>query len=272
MKHFLLWPLILPLAAAGSASGALLFSDNFNAPDIANLDQSDQTGRRSGSNTQIQVRSSRIQHGIVGNQLDFLTTGTGRIRFHDDPDNNTTTPGTWHDWAAGPDGVAILAAGGFRVEFDWIAGNSTSPNWVSVNTGITGPGAPEPPFRVNHGETDIGMLFRFNGDTELFDNGVNLGAQGSFSPTIGNRHLVLDYHFNSFANGSPVSLVASVDGTEVYNGSGFTWDNNGGEFYFEIGTLESTRLDNVAISTIPEPSGVLLCGLGGVSLLLRRRR
>jgi hypothetical protein len=70
------------------------------------------------------------------------------------------------------------------VAFDWIAGNDTSNNWVSVNMGISGTGVPEPAFRVNHAETDIGMLFRFNGDTELFDNGANLGAQGSFVPTV----------------------------------------------------------------------------------------
>ena len=86
------------------------------------------------------------------------------------------------------------------------------------------------------------------------------------------RHLVLDYTFTSFADGSPVNLAASVDGTEVFNGGGFTWDNNGGEFYMEIGTLENTRLDNLAISTIPEPSGALLGALGCLALMQRRRR
>ena len=67
------------------------------------------------------------------------------------------------------------------------------------------------------------MLFRYNGATELFDNGVNLGAQGSFPATIGLRHVTMDLSFNSFADGTAVSMVANVDGTEVFNGGGFTW-------------------------------------------------
>lgn len=253
------------------APAVTLFQDNFNAPDTGNLDLSDQSGRRSGIAPDIQVRSSRIQHGIASNQLDFLDTRTGRIRFHDDPDNDTTTAGPWHDWASGATGSTILSTGNLRVAFDWIAGNDTSENWISVNMGISGPGAPEPGFRVNEAETDIGMLFRFNGLTELFDNGANLGPQGSFPATVGTRRVTLDYNFSDFADGSNVALIANVDGTEVYNGNPFTWDNNGGELFVEIGTLENTRLDNLTISSIPEPATPLLA-LTGLAGLVRRRR
>ncbi|MDF1713172.1 MAG: hypothetical protein P1U90_13090 [Akkermansiaceae bacterium] len=228
----------------------LLLQDTFDAPDTGNLDQSDQTGRRSGVASDIQIRSSRIQHGIAGNRLNFLNNRTGRIRFHQDPDNDTTTAGVWHNWASPSTGPLILSGGGIRVEFDWIAGNSDSNNWVSVNMGISGPGTPEPGFRVNEPETDVGLLFRFNGGTQVFDNGTGLGAQGSFTPTIGTRHVVVDFSFITFDDGGNIDVVATVDGTEVYNGTGFTWDNNLGELYFEIGTLESTLLDNVAISAI----------------------
>lgn len=253
------------------ASGVVLFQDNFDAPDTGNLDLSDQSGRRSGLVPEIQVRSSRIQHGIASNQLNFLDNRTGRIRFHDDVDNDNTTAETWHNWASGLTGTTILSSQNLRVAFDWIAGNDTSDNWISVNMGISGPGAGEPAFRVNHAETDIGMLFRFSGLTELFDNGANLGAQGTFTPTVGTRRVTLDYNFSDFNDGTSVGLIASVDGTEVYNGNPFTWENNGGELYFEIGTLENTRLDNVSISSIPEPSAALLA-LVGLAGLTRRKR
>jgi len=123
------------LLAATASAGPILLSDNFNAPDTTNLDLSDQTNRRSGLTPDIQVRSSRIQHGSSGNQLNFLTASTGRIRFQDDPDNDVNTAGPWHDWASGTTGSQILADGGLRIEFDWNAGNNTSANWVSIIVG-----------------------------------------------------------------------------------------------------------------------------------------
>ncbi|MGI9240364.1 MAG: hypothetical protein ACR2RV_06155 [Verrucomicrobiales bacterium] len=271
MKQLLTITSLLGLSAF-PASAVLLFADNFNAPDTANLDLSDQTGRRSGLNTQIQVRSSRIQHGIAANQLNFLDNRTGRIRFHNDLDGDVNTSETWHDWSTGPAGAQILADGGLRVEFDWIAGNDTSTNWVSINAGHSNEAAGEPGFRVNEASNDIGFLLRFNGQSELFDNGVNLGAQGSHTPTIGLRHVTVDYLFNSFADGTSVTMNANVDGTTIYSGSPFTWDGNGGEFYMELGTLESTSIDNVSISSIPEPSIGCLLAFSSLALLRRRRK
>ncbi|MGI9243556.1 MAG: hypothetical protein ACR2RV_22335, partial [Verrucomicrobiales bacterium] len=206
--------------------------------------------RRSGLNTQIQVRSSRIQHGITANQLNFLNNRTGRIRFHNDLDGDVNTGEDWYDWSTGITGTQILAGGGIRVEFDWDASNDTSNNWVSVNAGHSNEAAGEPGFRVNEASNDIGILFRFNGLSELFDNGENLGAQGDHVPTIGLRHITVEYYFDSFANGTSVTMTADVDGTMIYTGSPFTWDGNDGEFYMEIGTLESTLIDNVRISTV----------------------
>lgn len=265
--------LISSCLALGSPNlpAVVLFADRFDAPDTNNLDLSEQSGRRSGLRSDLQVRSSRIQHGIVDNQLDFLTVRTGRIRFHDDADNDQSTAGPWHNWASGVTGATITASQNLRVAFDWIAGNDSSLNWVSVNAGISGPGAPEPGFRVNHAETDLGMLLRFNGETQLFDNGADLGPQGSFTPSLGTRRVVFDYNFGDFADGTSVELIATVDGTEVYRGDPFTWDNNNGELYLEIGTLENTRLDNLSISSIPEPSTTML-GVAGMAALLRRRR
>lgn len=254
-----------------STEAALLFGDNFNVPDTGNLDLSSQAGRRSGLDPAIQVRSSMIQHGISGNQLNFLWAGgpTGRVRFHNDPDNDVNTAGTWHDWAAS-NGTQILADGGLRVEFDWIAGNTTSANWVAFNIGHNGD-VGEPGFRVNDPSNDFGILFRFNGATEIWDNGGIPGLSGSAAPVVGLRHIMIDYTFNSFADGTSVAVSAWESGTNVHNGS-FTWDGNAGQLYMELETLENTLIDNLSFSTIPEPSGAalgLLCGLG---MTLRRRR
>ncbi|HWB02630.1 MAG TPA: hypothetical protein VG796_06360 [Verrucomicrobiales bacterium] len=272
MKSALLFLPVFCLAPL-SAKAVLLFGDNFNAPDTGNLDLSSQAGRRSGTNTAIQVRSSWIQHGISGNQLNFLFAGgnTGRVRFHNDLDNNTGTAENWHDWAAG-EGASILAAGGLRIEFDWIAGNNTSDNWVAFDVGHSSESAGEPGFRVNHGETDLGILFRYDGRTEIFDNGVNLGPGGTLaSPIVGLRHIMIDYRFNSFADGSPVTISAWESGSNLYNGA-FTWSGNAGQFYMELETIQNTLIDNFTVSTVPEPSGALFTLLSGLALTLRRRR
>lgn len=232
-----------------TSRGGIIFRDSFDAPNTGNLDTSVQTGRRSGSDTAIQLRSSRIQHGLNGGQLSFLNNWSGRLRFHDDPDLNTATDGIWHDWAA-RNGTEILAAAGLRVEFDWIAGNSSSSEWVGFNAGHNSFSAGEPAYRILDGGTDIGVLFRFDGRTEAWDNGAKRGDGTTLSPVIGLRHVLIDYSFTSFADGSPVSVEARVDGTAVYSG-GFTWSGNGGRLFMEIETNENTRLDNVSISTIP---------------------
>jgi hypothetical protein len=259
-----------------ASAGTVLFSDNFNAPDTGNLDLSDQTGRRSGLNTGIQIRSSRVQHGIVGNQLNFLNVSTGRVRFHEDSDNNTSTAGAWFDWASGAVGTRILADGGLRFEFDWIAGNNTSANWVAFDIGHNGELAGEPGFRVNEASNDLGILFRFDGTNidagaQIFDNSVLIGT-GTFSPSIiGLRHVVIDYLFNSFADGTPVTVIAKMNGADVYTG-GFQWSGNAGQLYMELETLESTVIDNVSVSSVPEPSAGMLGAICGLSLLARRRR
>jgi hypothetical protein len=272
MKTRTLLTLLFAGSALPAAASTLIFADNFNAPDTGNLDLSDQAGRRSGLNPAIQVRSSKIQHGIAGGQLNFLNADTGRTRFHNDLDNNNTTAETWHDWATSPAAAQILSEGGLRVEFDWIAGNNVSENWVAFNIGHNAEGAGEPGFRVNDGSNDVGILFRFSGATQVFDNGVAQPGAGNFPATIGPRHVMVDYGFTSFADGSPVSMKAWVDGVTVFESNTFTWAGNSGQLYMELETLENTRIDNLAISTIPEPSVAALAGFCAAGVLVRRRR
>jgi hypothetical protein len=62
------------------------------------------------------------------------------------------------------------------------------------------------------------------------------------------------------------------------DGDGYTFDWNGndvGGVSFELGTNEPpgvTRIDNLQISTIPEPSIGLLSALAGILCAARRRR
>jgi hypothetical protein len=262
----------LSLTLAATSSAALLWTDNFNVGDTNNLDASPQAGRHTGLFADdIVLRSAKIQEGIVSQQLNFLQATndvTGRVRFQ-----VASQADSWLSFGSGAVGSSILADGGLRVEFDWISGNTTSDNWIAVDIGGSPQSVTEPNLRVNDGATDAAILFRYRGATQIFDNG---GATegGAFAPLVGTRHVVVDYLFNSFADGSPVTMNASIDGTQVWSAtsSTFDWNNNGGAIYLELESHEDTKLDNVSVSTIPEPSTILATLMGGVALLSARRR
>lgn len=271
MKKALLFLCALGLSPLASQASTLILADNFNAANNTNFDNSDQTGRRSGLlGADVQLRSSRIQQQILSNQLLMnkpASGGSGRIRFHD-----AANLATWHDFATGAAGSAILLDGGFRVEFDWTPTNTTSDNWVSYSVGIAGQGVAEPSTRVNNAETDFGILFRQNGGTQFFDNGVATPGT-SFVATSAPRHVVIDYSFSSFADGTNVSITASVDSSGPLASTTFQWANNVGALYMELGAYENgTLIDNFSITTLPEPSISALAGLIGSAALLRRRR
>jgi len=262
--------LLLAVAAQPCAAGTLVFGDNFNAPDNANFDNSDQTGRRSGLlAADVQLRSSRIQHGIASNQVNLLrpASGSGRIRFH-----SAANLADWFDFASSTATDEILADGGVQVDFDYTPVNNTATDWVSFNIGFLGLSAGEPTTRVNHAETDFGILFRNNGGTQHFVNGVaTTGA--NFPATLTQRHVTIRYAFSSFDDGTEGQASAWVDGLSVLSNQPFTLGNNGGIFHMELGNfIANTRVDNLAISTVPEPSAAGLLGVAATSLALLRRR
>ncbi len=257
------------MAAAVSTASAetLLFADNFDVADTTNFDGAPLDGRRTGTLAEtVFLRSSRIQQHILSNQLRYA--GSGRVRFQNSAG--------WFNWAGGDTGATILADGGLRIEFDWTPTNDTSTNWVSFTVGFPNLASlPEPGTRVNHIETDYGILFRNNGNTERFDNGANKGAGGFFNPVLTPRHVVIDYAFGNFGNGQPVKVRASVDGTVVTTGTvaghpvnyeTFLWENNAGELFMELGTNETGSLvDNLSVSTIPVIYEVALAGTTFIS-------
>ena len=271
MKSF---PLILAVTVAPffPASGALLFSDTFNTADNGSFDAASTAGRLSGVVAgETYLRSWGTQQAINGNQLLLPTTTSGGVRFENAlNDPGTTGAADRYDWAVGSAAGAITSSGGFIVAFDWVPADNVSTNWVSFQVGtINGDSG-----NLANGQTDYGILFRNNGATERFDNGTNLGAGGSFAATAGGvlRQVQITYSFNSFADGTSVTAVSRVNGVQVAS-DGFTLDNNLGQFRMELGSIAAGgRIDNLTISSIPEPSVVALAGLALAGGLRRRRR
>jgi hypothetical protein len=144
---------------------------------------------------------------------------------------------------------------------------------VSFNVGIAGIAAGEPAVRVNHAATDFGILFRNSGGTQYFDNGVATTGGNFDVTTVAPHHVTLQYNFNTFADNGDVLVSASVDGVNVLSNFAFKWEGNLGESYMELGNLAAgTRIDNFAISTVPEPSTMAMLGAGALLLGWRMRR
>ena len=253
--------LLLVLAAISTPThAALLFMDNFDAPDSASFDAASLTGRLSGSESgNTTLRSWGFQQSISNNQL-LMPQGGNGVRFG----GGTTR----YDWASGTSGSQILAAGGFVVAFDWIPQDNTDNEWVSYQVGTINND------NGNLTDDDYGILFRNNGGTERFDNNVNLGAGSSFVATVGGlaRRVEITYTFSSFADGATVNVASTVNGFQVASDS-FTWDSNGGQMRMEMGNgVNNTRVDNFSVATVPEPTSAMLLLAGALGIVSRRRR
>ena len=267
MKSFSKALVVLSIGC-GPAPAVLLFSDNFDAPDSASFDAASLAGRLSGTlASETYLRSFGFQQSISNNQL-LMPLGTNGVRFENALNDPTGGADDRFNWAGGATGATILGAGGFTVSFDWIAPENTLNDWISFQVGTVNAD------NGNLTDDDYGILFRNNGATERFDNTVNLGAGGTFAASAGGvaRAVEITYLFNSFADGSSVSVISSVDGTQVASDT-FTWDGNGGEMRMEMGhNAADTRVDNLMITTVPEPSSALILTLGVAGMGLRRKR
>ncbi len=245
------YPLCLLLTANLASGQTVLFEDNFDVADNASFDASDITGRLSGSlASDMVLRAHRAQQQISNNQLLLVRGGQAAgVRF-----NRTDVPfaaGTRFDWAAGAAGTAITTTGGFTVNFDWTPDNNTDNQWIAwvvgTENGDTGG------VIVNSAPIDYGILFRKNGGTQRFDNGSGLGDGIPFTTTPGGATtyaVSIEYSFADFNDGTTVTAVSTVDGTEVANDV-FQWDSNLGSMHMEIATNTAGHLiDNLSISTL----------------------
>ena len=267
MRPCLLLTGILVLSAAPFASAVVLFADNFNTANAPSFDAAPTAGRLSGTvaGTETVLRSWGAQQQIDNNQLLIPGGGDTGVRFE-----NAAGPfggANRYNWAVGSAGPAILSAGGFVVSFDWAPTGSASQDWISYQVGTVNNDS------GNLVDDDYGILFRQNGNTERFDNGINLGAGGAFVPTAGGvlRRVEITYLFSSFADGATVNAISRVNGTQVASDT-FTWDSNGGQMRMELGNNDpGNRIDNLTVSTVPEPSLSLLLGVAVLGLAARRR-
>lgn len=257
----------------GASAGTVIYTDNFNIPDTGSLDGSDPTGRHTGIiANDVVLRSGGVQHTISGGQLNMLPTAgspnVGRVRFQ----SSTALPtNTMYDFGSGLGAAQILADGGFRFEFDWTPPNNTTNNWISFALGAN---VFDQTVAVNSASTDFGIIFRNNGVIDTFDNGSGTSNGSTFDiTTVTQRHATLDFAFSSFADGSSVTASIMVDNVSVGAPLVFDWNGNAGVINMEMASITTAKpVDNISITTIPEPSGVMLLGIAGLLATGHRRR
>ncbi len=250
--------------AAFAVPGTVIWSDNFNTADTADFNSAPLTGRLGGTlATAAQLFSLNDNNGmsyqIQGNKL--RTSGfSGRVQFR--------IPNTvnGYDWAASAEAASILASGGMRVEFEFTPTNITSGEWVALNIGINGANTG---IRVNDPQTDYGILFRNNGETQRFENGNGTaGGTAAVSP----RHVVIEYAFTSFADGAPVKAITKVGGVQVASDD-FTWNANGGMIFMELESVQlGSLIDDFKVSTLADflifqDDDVFVSGVGNGGLV-----
>ena len=163
---------------------------------------------------------------------------------------NAPTRNVTGDYGGGTDrfalGRGVESANGFGAIYQTTgeiigAGTSYSMTAVAFNT-----------FNQHDGEL-IARLYYLDGATRTYIAGAEdtyVGLVPEEYTTPGS--LQIDYTGSGAAVGNPLGVE-------------FSWENGTGNGSWQA-------VDNVAINIVPEPSSAVLLGLGGLALMLRRRK
>ncbi len=265
-------------AIAQTASAVTLFTDNFDVTMGSFTTPPDSNGI--GPNSEV---------ANPGRQGGTLATPTLGYTFQGNAQVGNTTTLAANSGAGSDVGDDMLLAFGASATIDYNFATIGTPisisfdalpnaqpdltNWfsfmVSEGTGTK---------FVNNSNVDFGILFRANGETQFFLDGGS-GSDGASGPTVGQNtwasyEIILSdsagtgsafgsgsSRLDYYQNGSLLGTVAVSDP--------FTADQG----YLSFGGGALAGIDNISITSVPEPSSLLsgLVGLTGLALLRRRK-
>jgi MYXO-CTERM domain-containing protein len=234
----------------------LLYSENFDGEGNTGGAYDDGTSPETNVGNIDVLQSTGISQG--GNSQDTAWSTTTAVG----PGNMGLRFGGGYNWATGANSAIILADGGFSISFDYAIPTNDS-EWIGVRVGS----GPEN-IAINAIGVTFGALARGNGAIETWDDGAGQGfGTGSTNVT---RNAQFNYAFTSWAAGTTVTFTGIIDGNTVATDT-FTWDASDNMKIVLAGSVNGNLVDNIQVSTIPEPSAALLGGLGLFALLRRRR-
>ncbi len=260
---------VLGLAFAGSANAVLLFSDNFTdtTPGSTYQQVNENLGTRQ-SGTQATQNWSGANNYQVGNNYSGFGQPTGDFLLVADHAGNARLAGLSLSSALVPANEKLV----IRFDADTYIEYGDPSNWMSF---MISPSAGDGLWHPVVGSGDFGMLIRGNGQIQAFNNSGIVGGINNYSlagtgiNTITLTFSGADGTGSPFAgNGTRVNISDGTNSWDATLNTGLTTET------ISFGTYGSgTRgyVDNLSIYTVPEPSAVLLGGLGMIALLRRRR-
>lgn len=259
---------LLGIASAGSASAAVLLSDNFTVTGTSNT--YDINYNISSTTRQTGTQASRSWTGLnnaqVGNNTVF--GGDGNYLMVADV-NARATLNTLN--------LAPLVASNEKlvISFD-IYATSGGYGWASFTLGNLVTGQNYGVSQPNTTGTDFAFIYRNSTGIDAWDNGASVLG---LSSTTGGSNFTFTFSDAATQTASPFGVDAKVT---IQNGANTigTYTLTGGlsaNTYITFGTADNGpgggrgAIDNLVVQSIPEPRAALLGGLG-LLMLLRRRR
>lgn len=261
---------------AGSASAAtLLFSDNFDSERVgasvfneSNALTADQSGT-AATKTYTTVLGGgwdgAYQRGNGGTWL--MYAGTGGF-------GSSNMRGSLNYDIAAAANTQPLGSQALQISFNMsVTLGITASDWTSFTIGN------QNPF-VNEGTVGFSSLFRDSGATQQFSNGADLNPSPLFpnpSPSFTDGQLITFILSDATGFGSAFNSDGETDVVKMYVGNTLTNTFTGlnldaaDQFISFHANNVVANIDNLTITAIPEPSAILLSGLGVLALLRRRR-
>lgn len=215
---------------------------------------------------------ARYASGVL--QMDDGSSGSSGLAFGGS--------GSRFNWATSSF-VSDLITGGMTIDVDFNFGNGG--DFVSIGvgdfTGIPSGGA-NSGFGAIYGYNNMDWGWRTENDRQItfLANDTTSANYVSSAFAAGNGqwfHATVEFDFsNGFGAGAVVGATTTIskDSTVLDTRTESFTLTTANTFFMDFSVNEagtSTRMDNLVITTVPEPSAALLGGLGLLGLLRRRR-
>lgn len=257
---------VCSLAIASSASAAVLFTDNFTVTgttNTANLNFNN-SGRQGGTQaTQTWTGSGNAQ---IGNPSIF--GGSGDYLMVADQGSYARLAGLTLSSSLVPANQKLV----IQFDADTAISFGDPSNWMSF---MISPSSNDGLFHPVVGSGDFGMLIRGNGQIQAFNNGGIVGGINNFSLASSGINTITLTFSDLAGTGSPFAgngtKVNISDGTNSWDANLNTGLTSETISFGTYGNGTRGYVDNLSITTIPEPSAALLGGLGMLALLRRKR-